>query len=118
MRTLLVAALLTALGAQAQVHALAAVDLDKPGVLRELARAKPDDYRTVMNEVEHAQSLNCSPKTVLQRTRATPGKQPCPSYLIATSYPAKIKVHVLASKTMYTITVALDTSADRARKLQ
>ena len=113
MRKVLAVAFFVSLGAQAQFYTVPTVNLDKPGALAALAQEKPADYRRVMEEVRRAERMDCRVEMKLYRAGAKLRGGPCPSYFIATSYPAKTHVSVAGSSALYTITAYIDPKADR-----
>ncbi len=112
MRSLLLAASLVALGAQAQ-GSTPTIDLDKPGALAALEKSNPDHYRVVIERVSQVEKMNCAPAAGLLRAQRPAEHERCRSFLIGTSYPAKVHLFVPVEESRYVITAYVDPSQDR-----
>lgn len=112
MRALLVAALFTALGAQAQPIGKT-VDLDKPGALAALEKSNPHHYQAVIKRVSQVEHMNCAPSPGLLRAQRPAEHARCRSYLIGTSYPAKVHLFIPIEQSQYVITAYVDPALDR-----
>lgn len=112
MRSLLLAASLIALGAHTQGMAQT-IDLDKPGALAALEKAKPDHYRAVIERVSQVERMNCAAAAGMLRARRPAEHERCRSFLIGTSYPAKVHLFVPVEESRYVITAYVDPSQDR-----
>jgi hypothetical protein len=111
-RSILLAASLVALGAQAQ-GVPQTIDLDKPGALAALEKAKPDHYRAVIERVSQVERMNCAPAPGMLRAKRPAEHERCHAYLIGTSYPAKVHLLVPVEQSRYVITAYVDPSQDR-----
>jgi hypothetical protein len=110
MRKYLAVAFFVPFAAQAQLHRIPTVNLDKPGALAALEREKPEHYRTVVNTVRAAERMHCG---VDWKALQVGDRNPCRSHLIRTSYPAQVFLSIPFDDAVYGVTAYLDTSLDR-----
>ena len=111
MRAFLVTALFVAFGAQAE-GIPKTIDLDRPGALSALEKAKPDHYRAVVQRVSEVERMNCAPSPGLLRAQRPAEHERCRAYLIGTSYPAKVHLYIPLGDERYVITAYVDPTLD------
>jgi len=116
MRACLVAFSLVASTAFAQLAMVypEVVNLDRPGVLDELAQSNPEHYSRIV-EIRHAASfMPCRPESVARTLKAKYDADDgrCGS-ILHTSYPAKMELGFRLEQTFYTTRIEMDTRYDR-----
>lgn len=85
---------------------LAAVDLDRPGVLERIARDDPTHYAKILAVLDAARVHPCETLPGILKTQLDVPQADCTAYLLLTSNPPKLHLTFRLDQTSYMSNVA------------